>query len=156
MTEINTIVKGEDKLIGVDNYPIWSLKMRSFLRSESLWEFTEAEMKPASFPITIEGEQLSEAVFRKRKALACRLILWSVANQHVGLVADITDPAESWKKLKDQFSAGSNSQILTLMSQLQTLMMSEGTSVEDHIGKVRDLRDRLSNLGEKLSDRHLC
>ena len=41
------------------------------------------------------------------------------------------------------------------MGQLQSLKMSEGSAVEEYIKKARELKNRLSSMGDKLSDRNI-
>ena len=60
-----------------------------------------------------------------------------------------------WKTLKEQFHSGDQSQILTLMSQLQSLKLTEGGAVDEYLKKARELKNRLGNMGEKLSDRNV-
>lgn len=129
--------------------------MRSMLRAEGYWKLTEEAQEPKLFPATLEGEDISEVSLKKRKDLACKMILLNVADDLIDTVADFTDPAKAWAALKAQFASGDQSQILTLMGQLQNLKMSEGGSVEDYIKKARELRNRLSSMGEKVTDRTL-
>jgi hypothetical protein len=110
--------------------------MKAYLRGESQWALTESEQKPEAYPTTIEGEQFTEVQLRKKKASACRAITMAVADDLVDMVAGHIDPANAWKALKDQFHSGNQSQILTLMGQLQTLRLPEGGSIEDYTKKA--------------------
>ena len=98
---------------------------------------------------------MTEAQLKKRKTLACRLILLSVSDDLIDLIAEHSDPAVAWKTLKDQFNSGDQSQILTLMGQLQLLKLNEGGNIEDYIRKARKLKNQLSSMGERLSDRNV-
>jgi hypothetical protein len=89
-----------DKLKGLSNYCVWGLKMRAYLRGESLWTITESEQRPAAFPVQIDGEQFTKVHLRKKKVVACRAIAMAVADDLVDLVAGHTDPALAWKALK--------------------------------------------------------
>jgi len=90
-----------DKLKGLSNNYVWSLKMRAMLRVEGQWGVTSVEQNHTTFPITIDGETLTEAQLKKKNALACRLMLVSVSNDLIDLIADCKDPVQSWKVLKD-------------------------------------------------------
>ena len=154
MSEHLTMKEGE-KLRGLENYYVWSLKTRSILKAERLWLITETKLTPDVFPVSIQGEQLTESQLETRKAIACRLIITSVADDLISLVADHSDPSEAWNELKAQFASGDHSQILTLMSQLSTLKMFEGDSVEAYLRRARELKSRLSNMGENVTDKQL-
>jgi len=55
-----TIREG-DKLKGMSNYYVWALKMRANLRAEGKWAITAEEQSHTIFPVTIDGEALTEA-----------------------------------------------------------------------------------------------
>ena len=130
--------------------------MRPVLRTEGQWSITETEQRPATYPAMIDGETTTKAQLKKKKKiLACRLLLLSVTDDLIDLIVEYTDPAAAWKVLKDQFNAGDQSQILTLMGQLQSLRMHEGGSVEEYIKKARELKNRLSSMDERLTDRNI-
>ena len=73
----------------------------------------------------------------------------------IDLIVEHSDPAIAWKTLKDQFNSRDQSQILTLMGQLQSLKLSEGGAIKDYIRKARELKNRLTSMGERLSDHNI-
>ena len=141
-----------DKLKGMMNYYVWALKMQAILRAEGHWGLTEELQTHTTYPVTIDGEFYTKAQLKKKRAIACRLILLSVADDLIDLIAEFSDPALVWKTLKEHFHSGDQSQILTLMSQLQSLKLTEGGAVDEYLKKARELKNRLGNMGEKLSD----
>ena len=156
MTETSTIAFREgDKFKGSSNYYVWALKMRAMLHAEGQWTIIETEQTHTVFPVTLDGEAMTEAQLKQKKTLACRLILLFVADDLIDLIAEHLDPAIAWKTLKDQFNSGDQSQILTLMGQLQSLKLSEGGAIEDYIRKACELKNRLTSMGERLSDRNI-
>ena len=144
-----------DKLKGMTNYYVWALKMRAILRAEGHWGLTEEPQTHTTYPVTIDGEFYTEAQLKKKRAIACRLILLSVTDDLIDLIAEFSNPALVWKTLKEQFHSGDQSQILTLMSQLQSLKLTERGAVDEYLKKARELKNRLGNMGEKLSDRNV-
>ena len=151
----NAAFREGDKLKGASNYYVWALKMRAVLQAEVQWSIIEGKQRPATYPTMIDGETMTEAQLKKKKILACRLLLLSVTEDLIDLIAEYTDPTAAWKALKDQFNVGDQSQILTLMGQLQSLQMYEGGSVEEYIKKARELKNRLSSMGERLMDKNI-
>lgn len=151
----NAAFRDGDKLKGASNYYVWTLKMRVVLRAEGQWSVTETEQNPGNFPATIEGELVTKAQLKRKKTLACQLLLLSVFDNLIDLIAEHTNPTAAWKAFKDQFNARDQSQILTVMGQLQSLCMTEESSIEDYIKKARELKNRLSNMGERLVDRNI-
>jgi len=94
MTESSSVAFREgDKLKGLTNYYVWALKMRAVLRVEGKWSITDEEQTHTVYPITIDGEAFMEGQLKKKKALACRLILLSVSDDLVDIIAEYSDPA---------------------------------------------------------------
>ena len=148
-------IRENDKLKGQENYYVWALKLRTILRGENLWSITENVQSPLAYLATIDREQMTEIQLRKRKATATRILTLAVNDDIVDMVALHADPALARVALKALFSTGDQSQILTLMSQLQTIRLSKGGSIEDYIKKARELKNRLASIGETISDRAL-
>jgi len=94
-----------DKLKGMQNYYVWALKMRAVLREEGQWAIIENEQSPVAYPVTIDGEAYTEAQLKKKKILACRLLLLSVTDELIDLIAEHSDPAIVWKTLRNQFNS---------------------------------------------------
>ena len=90
-----------DKLKGSSNYYVWAPKMRAILCAEGQWTITATEQTYTMFLVTIDGEAMTKAQLRRKKTLACRLILLSVADNLIDLIAEHLDPAIAWKTLKD-------------------------------------------------------
>lgn len=155
MTSESFAAKEIGKLKGTTNYYVWSLKLRTILRSECLWALTKTKQSHSAFPATIDGEEFSKLQLETRKAVACRIILCSVADDLVNFVADYTYPSKAWDGLKMMLSFGDLSQVLTLTTQLQTMKLAEGASVEDYIKRARELKNQLKSMGEKIEDRQL-
>jgi hypothetical protein len=53
-------IRDVDKLKGLQNYYVWSFKLRTILRSKGVWAFSEEVTTPANFPATIDGKQYTE------------------------------------------------------------------------------------------------
>ena len=92
-----------DKLKGMTNYYFWALKMRAILRAEGHWGLTEEPQTHTTYPVTIDGEFYTEAQLKKKRAIACRLILLSVTDDLIDLIAEFSDPLWCGKHSKSSF-----------------------------------------------------
>jgi hypothetical protein len=151
----NISIGESNKLAGTSNYYVWSLKMRAILRRKNQWDVTERKIEPAAFPTNIGGSNVTKTQLRKMKASAMSALVLSVNNDIVDLVAVHTDPADAWSALKNAFQSGDQFQILTLTSQLQTMRLAEGGSVEEYIKKAREIKNRLVSMGESVGDKSM-
>jgi hypothetical protein len=152
----NVSIREADKLKGLSNYYVWGLKLRAILRGESLWAITEEEIRPDLYPVTVDGEQYTQVQLKKKKAAACKILIMAVCDDLVDTVAAHTDPALAWRALKDAFHSGDQGQVLGLISQLTTMRLAEGASVEDYLKRARELRNKLVSMGETVTDKTLC
>ena len=133
----NVSIRERDKLKGLSNYYVWALKFRAILRGESLWAITEEESRPEQYPVTIDGEQYTQIQLKKKKAAAaCKILTMAVIDDLVDTVAVHIDPALAWKALKDAFHSGDQGQVLGLISQLTTMRLTEGASVDDYFKRA--------------------
>lgn len=81
-------------------------------------------------------------------------LIHSVEDNLVNPVVEFTDPALAWEVLRLQFQSRDASQI-NLSQQLHNITMKDGTDVEKYITKVKDLKNRLTVLGEPIPERML-
>lgn len=131
MSDKNVSIGDTNKLTGVNNYYVWSLKMCAILRRENWWNLTETAFNPEAFPANLGIRMFTEAQLESVKANACSALVLSVSDDLVDTIAAFTDPAVAWQALKNAYQFGDQSQVLTLTSQLHSIKLSEGGSVED-------------------------
>jgi transposase InsO family protein len=89
------------------------------------------------------------------KALALKILTMGVKDDLIDTVAEHADPSVAWTALKKVYQAGSQSQILTLTSQLQSLKLAEGASAEEYITRAREIKNRLKSMGDTVTDNAL-
>jgi hypothetical protein len=89
-----------NKLAGLSNYYVWSLKVRALLRAEGLWELTDIQFSPASFPADYAGENVTAAKLKKMKVLIVKILTMSIKDDLIDTVAEHTNPSAAWAALK--------------------------------------------------------
>jgi hypothetical protein len=72
----------------------------------------------------------------------------SVNEDFINIIAEYTKPTTSWAALKKAYQEGSQSQILTLVDQLQTLKLAEGASAEEYVTKAWEIKNQLKSMDE--------
>ena len=129
--------------------------MKAILRSKKLWSVTEHEVVTVADPVVSDDEQILDEELERKKAIAYELILMSVTDEVVELIADYTDPARAWRMLREQFQSGDQALILSLTNQLNNIKMQEGGVMEEYLRRAREIRNRLINMGERITNRHM-
>ena len=157
MAEPRNISIGEaNKLEGVSNYHVWSLRMRALFRRERLWEITSNRIDPTAFPTVVGGVNVAgQHALDEMKASAMSALIASVKDDIVDMIAEHLDPFDAWNTLRDTYQSQDASNLLMYQSQLHSMRMFEGGVMEEYLMSVRELKNSLATLGDPVPDRTL-
>ena len=106
----------------VDNYKVWSQKMKFLLTARDLWEGVEDPSKHEA---------------QSRKALA--IIGLYVENHHLGEIEDCKTAKEAWELLEKTYKSRTNARKMQLRQELHSLKMKSGEPVTVYVGRAKDL-----------------
>ncbi|KAJ4710130.1 Retrovirus-related Pol polyprotein from transposon TNT 1-94 [Melia azedarach] len=135
-----------------ENYQIWVVKMKSYLKSIRLWDAVETGRDPPPLrvnPTIAQMKQYEEELLKKDKALS---VLHSALADHVftGIMA-LETAKEVWDQLKEQ-NEGSDRvkavRLLTLKREFENLKMKEAETIKVYSSKVMELVNQMRLLGE--------
>ena len=130
--------------------------MRAILRREKWWVITKYKIEPLVFPPMIGGIKVENLhALNEIKANAMATIIASVKDDVVDLIAEYEDPAEAWEAPRQTYHSQDASNLLMYQSQLHSLRMSEGGMMEEYLRKARELKNKLTTLGDPVEDRTL-
>jgi len=82
------------------------------------------------------------------------LILQCIGQNHVPMVMHCTKPKDLWDTLCQYFERKTVSNRVFTLMQLYGLRMKKGTPIQDHLRELDELSDRLTAIGEEVSDNH--
>nr|PNR33494.1 hypothetical protein PHYPA_025438 [Physcomitrium patens] len=115
----NVQIGEANKLVGISNYYVWSLKIRAILR-KGLWVITENLVK---FPTIVVGEHQTELtltalVLRKKKAAAMSFLTLSISDliDLIDFVVVHMNPEKSFVLLRSRYQSSDQLQILSITS----------------------------------------
>ncbi|KAF2314609.1 hypothetical protein GH714_027926 [Hevea brasiliensis] len=126
-----------------DNYPVWVVKMRSFLKAMNLWEPIESDANPpplGSDPTLAQIKKYEEDKAKKNKALTC--IHSAMTDATFFRIMACETANEAWDKLKEEFEGSDrvkSVKLLTLKRKFEMLKIKESKSVKDYSTKLMDL-----------------
>jgi len=124
--------------------------MRAILRRENWWSIIETRFNLVAFPVTLGTHTFIEAQLESTKANIISALILSINDNLVETITAQIDPALAWATLKTMYQFGNQSQILTLISQLQVIRLSKKGSMEDYIKKTLELQNHLISMGESI------
>ncbi|TXG46600.1 hypothetical protein EZV62_027900 [Acer yangbiense] len=139
-----------------ENYQIWVVKMRSYLKSFGLWEYVaEDKQVPAlrANPTIAQIKQHEEEKMKRDKAITC---LHSALTDSVfTTIMHLETAKEIWDELKERYEGSErvkNVKMLTLKREFEMLKMKESESVKDYSSKLSDLVNQMRLYGETVED----
>nr|AAL58228.1 putative gag-pol polyprotein [Oryza sativa Japonica Group]ABF96256.1 retrotransposon protein, putative, unclassified [Oryza sativa Japonica Group] len=139
-----------------ENYDIWSIKMRTLLLSQGLWDIVENGYQEYSAGETLTAEQKkSLAEDRMSDAKALFLIQQGVAESLFPRIIGAKKSKEAWDKLKEEFQGSQKVlavKLQTLRRQFQNLLMKESEKVKDYFSRVIEIVNQIRLYGEDIND----
>ncbi|TXG69573.1 hypothetical protein EZV62_004508 [Acer yangbiense] len=139
-----------------ENYQIWVVKMRSYLKSFGLWEYVaEDKQVPAlrANPTIAQIKQYEEEKMKRDKAVTC---LHSALKDYVFTsIMHLETAKEIWDELKERYEGSErvrNVKMLTLKREFEMLKMKESESVKDYSYKLSELVNQMRLYGETVED----
>ena len=149
---------GSPPVFSGDNYPIWAVRMRTYLKSLDLWEFIESDVEPTlpNNPTVAQMRQHSEQVAKKHRALA---VLHSAISEVIFTRVLTCDSAkEAWDTLKAEFQGSERTrkmQIMNLWREFEMLKMKESQSVKEYTHNLMNVVNQLRLLEVKIDEQRI-
>jgi hypothetical protein len=122
-----------------ENFHLWKFKIQMILEEKDLWDVVTGSSPFSS------GSENDAWIKKERKALATMCLY--LKDTQLLQVRQCTTAKEAWKKLTDIYENKSLTTRLFLRRRFFTIQMTEGTSMMDHIAKVRTLAEKLEAIG---------
>jgi hypothetical protein len=177
-------VPESSKLQGIQNYALWSFKLKTILQGERVWRVVDPHIESGTSvpsagalssatsattgsidppaPLVSSRTALATPVLSATtsnsedlKFRALRYIVGSVTDSLLPHVMNIQDPRIVWIRLRDFFEPKSMNRRLTLKSQIYSLSMTNRMSVEEHLRNISTIVCQLANLGTIVLDEEL-
>lgn len=142
-----------------DNYPVWAVKMKAYLRAFDLWEAVESGRDPPPLranPTIAQIKQHSDDTAKKYKALSA--IHTAVSDTIFTRIMACETAKEAWDKLKEEFQGSDRTrqmQVLNLRREFEVLRMKESETVKDYIDRLMKVVNQIRLLGEELTERRI-
>ncbi|XP_015165534.1 uncharacterized protein [Solanum tuberosum] len=155
MASNNFLGAGNPMFTG-ENYHIWVIKMKAYLKALSLWEIIESEDDPLPLgpnPTVAQMKIYEDAKSRKPKALTC--LHSTLSDVIFTRIMACETPKEVWEKLKKEFDGSDRVKtikLLTLKREFEILRMKEGDIVKEYSAKLVEIVNKVRLFGETFLD----
>ncbi|EOY32548.1 Uncharacterized protein TCM_040529 [Theobroma cacao] len=142
-----------------NNYPMWAVKMKAYLKAFDLWEVVEVGGDPPTRqanPTIAQIKQYNEEVAKRFKALSC--IHSAVTDAIFVRIMACESAKEAWDKIKEEFHGSDRTrqiQILNLLREFEVLKMKDEETMKDYSDKVLRVVNQLRLFGENITERRV-
>lgn len=142
----------ESNKLDSENYANWKFKLQTLMEGNNTWVIVSgAEVKPVS-PQAIDAA-IQDWERQENKA---KMILWmTVQDNIIPHIRECKTSKETWDTVKNLYETKTTNRILYLKSKLLSNKMEENESVSDFISRIKDLKDKLGDIGESISSKDL-
>eukprot|EP00253_Pinus_taeda_P024209 PITA_24209 len=130
------------------NFSNWKFKMQTLLESANAWSIVLGNEQRV-------GTTTQEQDWDKRETKAKVILKMSVKENIIPHIQDCKSAADIWNTIKGLYETQNSNRVLALKGKLFALNMGENESVGGFMGRVKDLKDQLGAIGEKVSDSDL-
>lgn len=138
-----------------ENYFTWKFKMEMYLRKEKLWTAITSPIPavPAAddegvTPQMIADAERKEAEFYEKDEAALALIALCVEDTQLVHFRNQTTAKAAWAALKTYYERNTLGNKIRIMRQITDLKLAENGNMEQHLAKLTDLFQKLTDLGE--------
>jgi hypothetical protein len=147
-----TYLNEANKLDG-SNFINWKFKMQTLMEGYGVWNIANGtELKP-NVAAGVTSTQIQD--WEKCKNKAKVLLSMSVKDNIIPHIRDATTSTETWIALKALYETSNTNRILFLKTKLLGIKMDGNESVSSFLGRIKEVKDKLVNIGEIVSNTDL-
>jgi hypothetical protein len=154
-----TYLNEANKLDG-SNFINWKFKMQMLMEGYGVWNIANGtELKPvaAAGATAVVGGATAAQIqdWEKRENKAKVLLRMSVKDSIIPHIRDATTSVATWTALKALYETSNTNHILFLKTKLLGIKMDGNESVSSFLGRIKEVKDKLVNIGETVSNTDL-
>jgi hypothetical protein len=161
-----TYLNEANKLDG-SNFINWKFKMQTLMEGYGVWNIANGtELKPVAAAgattavggatTTVGGATAAQIQdWEKCENKAKVLLRMSVKDSIILHIRDATTSTATWTTLKALYETSNTNHILFLKTKLLGIKMDGNESVSSFLGRIKEVKDKLVNIGETVSNTDL-
>ncbi|KAG6501622.1 hypothetical protein ZIOFF_041505 [Zingiber officinale] len=138
------------------NYAMWAVKMKTFLKGADLWSSVKSDAPPAELrenPTVQQQRFYTEENAKKYKALS--MIHAAVSETIFIRIMDCEIAKGAWDRLSEEFQGSIKTkqmQVLNLRREFELIRMTEVEVVKDFVDRLMKIVNQIRLLGESMPD----
>ncbi|XP_031263615.1 uncharacterized protein LOC116121832 [Pistacia vera] len=140
-----------------DQYHIWAVRMRAYLRGQGPWQYVEEEKQPPQLgpnPTLNQMRMYEEEMSKAPRALSH--IHSAVTDLVFTRIMACETAKEAWDRLGEEFMGSDttrNMQVMNLRREFEMLRMQEVEKVKEYVDRLMSVVNKIRLLGVEMSDK---
>eukprot|EP00253_Pinus_taeda_P032243 PITA_32243 len=137
----------EYRLDWISNYVVWKDRIQTMFEEAAVWDIVRQVVVPPA------ADELVE--FTKNNAKEKRILMDSLKHHVVPQVRGNTYAYQTWTTITTLYQGTNESRKMVLKEQLKNIRMTKAKSVGHYLGRVKQVRDDLTTIGETVAPTEL-
>ncbi|TXG62100.1 hypothetical protein EZV62_013463 [Acer yangbiense] len=139
-----------------ENYQIWTVKMKSYLKVFGLWEYVAEDKQVPPLranPTIAQIKQHEDEKMKKDKAMTC--LHSALSDLIFTSIMHLETSKSIWDELKNRFEGSvrvKSVKLLTLKREFENLKMKDSETVKDYSSKLSELVNQMRLYGDVVED----
>jgi hypothetical protein len=147
-----TYLNEANKLDG-SNFINWKFKMQTLMEGYGVWTIAKGTEAKPDAAVGATTTQIQD--WEKHENKAKVLLRMSVKDNIIPHIREANTSAETWTTLKALYETSNTNRILFLKTKLLGIKMDGNESVSSFLGRIKEVKDKLGNIGETVSSTDL-
>ncbi|XP_060959353.1 uncharacterized protein LOC133030579 [Cannabis sativa] len=142
-----------------ENYDFWSIKMRTYFRSQNLWKIVEEGITIPEDIISLSEDQKKALEDNQQKdshALYC--LQQAMADNLFPRIMSAATAKEAWDTLQEEFQGTIKVRIVRLQKlrrDFENLKMKDNETAKDYYSRIKEIVNQMGAYGEIISDKNI-
>jgi hypothetical protein len=141
----SSLVKAEDRLVGVANFNAWKYRIINILEENDLEDFISREIEE---PTT----NTARAAYKRKQTKGKRIIFYSIKDNMTPIIGHLRTVEDCFDALGNLYEKKAPTQKRILNKQLRTLKMGNNDTVATFFSKIVQTRDQFIAIGVHVDD----
>ncbi|XP_010523618.1 PREDICTED: uncharacterized protein LOC104801932 [Tarenaya hassleriana] len=139
-----------------ENYQVWVVKMKAFLKGSDLWEAVEEDYEVTPLGANPTANQIKlykERMASKAKAMSC--IFSAVSPSIFTKIMGLESAKEMWDFLKKEYEGDekiNGMKVMNLLREFERQQMKGSESIKDYVDRLVNIINKVRILGTKVED----
>ena len=131
----------------------WKFKMQTLMEGYGIWTIAKGDEVKPNAAAGATTAQIQDWDKRKNKAKV--LMHMSIKDSIIPHIREAKTSTETWTVLKYLYETSNTNHILFLKTQLLGIKMDGNETISSFLGRIKEVKDKLGNIGEKFSNTDL-